>query len=47
MSGRRALRLANQFDCGKEFAFCRGETQVFELPISLFDSRHFYRSELR
>jgi hypothetical protein len=33
-------------DCGKEFAFYRGETQVFELPISLFERRHFYRSEL-
>jgi len=33
-------------DCGKEFAFYTGETQVFEQPISLFERRHFYRSEL-
>jgi len=32
-------------DCGKEFAFYPGETQVFEQTISLFERRHFYRSE--
>ena len=33
-------------DCGKEFAFHGRETRVFELPVSLFERRHFYRSEL-
>jgi hypothetical protein len=33
-------------DCGEEFAFYPGETQLIELPISLFERRHFYRSEL-
>ena len=34
-------------DCGKEFKFEEGETRVFELPASLVERRHFYRSELR
>jgi hypothetical protein len=33
-------------ECGKQFAFAVGETKVFELPMSLFERRHFYRSEL-
>jgi hypothetical protein len=33
-------------ECGKEFAFDLGETRVFELPVLLFERRHFYRSEL-
>jgi hypothetical protein len=33
-------------ECGKQFAFAAGETKVFELPMSLFERRHFYRSEL-
>jgi hypothetical protein len=33
-------------DCGKEFEFQDSETKVFELPASLFERRHFYRSEL-
>ena len=33
--------------CGKDFAFEGGETGVFELPLFLFERRHFYRSELR
>ena len=32
---------------GKDFAFEGGETRVFELPLFLFERRHFYRSELR
>jgi hypothetical protein len=32
--------------CGKEFAFGAGDTQVFEIPVALFERRHFYRSEL-
>jgi hypothetical protein len=33
-------------ECGKQFSFAVGETKVFELPMSLFERRHFYRSEL-
>jgi hypothetical protein len=33
-------------ECGKEFVFDLGETHVFELPLVLFERRHFYRSEL-
>jgi hypothetical protein len=33
-------------ECGKEFAFELGETRVFDLPLFLFERRHFYRSEL-
>jgi hypothetical protein len=32
--------------CGKEFSFEGSDTQIFELPVSLFERRHFYRSEL-
>ena len=34
-------------ECGKEFDFEDRETRVFELPPSIFERRHFYRSELR
>jgi DNA-directed RNA polymerase subunit M/transcription elongation factor TFIIS len=33
-------------ECGKEFEFEPGEAQVFDLPLLLFEGRHFYRSEL-
>lgn len=33
-------------NCGKEFPFLAEETKIFELPLSLFERRHFYRSEL-
>jgi hypothetical protein len=33
-------------ECGKEFEFEDRETRVFELPPSIFERRHFYRSEL-
>ena len=33
-------------ECGKEFEFEIGETRVFDLPLPLFERRHFYRSEL-
>jgi len=29
-----------------EFVFELGETRVFEVPLLLFERRHFYRSEL-
>jgi hypothetical protein len=32
--------------CGGEFSFVDGDTKVFELPVTLFERRHFYRSEL-
>src|SRR6266851_5854326 len=34
-------------ECGREFEFETGETRVFEVPLPLFERRHFYRSELR
>ena len=33
-------------ECGKEFSFVAGDTQIFDLPVTLFERRHFYRSEL-
>ena len=32
--------------CGREFSFAAGDTRVFEIPVTLFERRHFYRSEL-
>jgi hypothetical protein len=34
-------------DCDRAFEFDRDETRTFELPLALFERRHFYRSELR
>jgi hypothetical protein len=34
-------------ECGKAFEFERTETRVFEIPLPLFERRHFYGSELR
>ena len=33
-------------ECGKEFEFEMGETRFFDLPLPLFERRHFYRSEI-
>jgi hypothetical protein len=33
-------------DCAKPFDFSTSETKVFELPLNLFERRHFFRSEL-
>ena len=33
-------------ECGKDFEFEIGEPRVFEVPLPLFERRHFYRSEL-
>jgi hypothetical protein len=33
--------------CGRKFIFEASDTQIFELPVSLFERRHFYGSELR
>jgi hypothetical protein len=32
---------------GKEFKFDWSETRVYEVPLELFERRHFYRSELQ
>ena len=34
-------------ECAQEFAFEPNETRVFELPLPLFERRHFYLSEVR
>ena len=34
-------------ECGKEFEFDWSETRVHEVPLELFERRHFYRSELQ
>lgn len=34
-------------DCGKQFEFDGEEARTFEVPHSLFERGHFYRSELR
>lgn len=34
-------------ECGKEFGFGADEVRVFEIPLPLFERRHFFRSELR
>lgn len=33
-------------ECGEQFAFASEDTQTFEVPLSLFERRYFYRSEL-
>ena len=33
-------------ECGRECEFEIGEPRVFEVPLPLFERRHFYRSEL-
>lgn len=32
-------------DRAREFSFVARDTQIFELPVTLFERRHFYRSE--
>jgi hypothetical protein len=34
-------------ECGEAFEFELSETRVFEIPLPLFERRHFYGSELR
>ena len=34
-------------DCAREFVFDWDEARTFELPLGLFERRHFYRSELQ
>ena len=33
-------------ECSKAFVFTTDETRAFDVPTSLFERRHFYRSEL-
>jgi len=33
-------------ECEREFEFEASETRVFEVPLPLFERRHFYGSEL-
>jgi hypothetical protein len=34
-------------ECGKDFEFEATEARIFEVPVRLFERRHFFRSELR
>jgi hypothetical protein len=40
------LAICPAAECGKEFEFKASETRVFDVPLPLFERRHFYRSEL-
>ncbi len=44
---RKSLAICPAEECGKEFEFEASETRVFEVPLPLFERRHFYRSELQ
>ena len=33
-------------ECGRDFELEAVETRLFEVPLPLFERRHFYRSEL-
>ena len=47
-SGESKMRVSCSVpNCGKEFEFHSDETRTFELPVMLFERRHFYRSELQ
>lgn len=45
MQARSKIRCAAP-DCGSEFQFNWDEIRTFELPLVLFERRHFFRSEL-
>jgi hypothetical protein len=47
LSKEKSLAICPASECGKEFEFQAGETRVFEVPLPLFERRHFYRSELQ
>ena len=34
-------------DCHKHFEFAGDEIRTFEVPVAIFERRHFYRSELK
>jgi hypothetical protein len=46
-SGKKVRERCPAPECGKEFEFEADETRVFEVPLPLFERRHFYGSELR
>jgi hypothetical protein len=45
--GENGLVSCPAAECGKEFEFETSETRVFEVPLPLFERRHFYGSELQ
>lgn len=47
LSKEKSLASCPAAECGKEFEFESRETRVFEVPLPLFERRHFYRSELQ
>jgi hypothetical protein len=46
-SKEKSLAICPASECGKEFEFEASETRVFEVPLPLFERRHFYGSELQ
>jgi len=46
-SKEKSLAICPAEECGKEFEFEASETRVFEVPLPLFERRHFYGSELQ
>jgi len=46
-SKEKSLAICPAAECGKDFEFEPSETRVFEVPLLLFERRHFYRSELQ
>jgi len=46
-SKEKSLAICPASGCGKDFEFEASETRVFELPLALFERRHFYGSELQ
>lgn len=47
LSKEKSLARCAAAECGKEFEFEPSETRVFDIPLPLFERRHFYRSELQ
>ena len=47
LSKEKFLASCPAAECDKEFEFESSETRVFEVPLPLFERRHFYRSELQ
>jgi hypothetical protein len=43
----KCLAICPAAECGKEFEFEASETRIFDVPLPLFERRHFYRSELQ
>ena len=47
LSPKKSLARCPAAECGKEFEFEASETRIFEVPLPLFERRHFYGSELQ